>query len=92
MQLVIPDDDNELNDAAYSPAGCVSVNMPRSSYDFIKDPVAVLQAAIPYLTAANPQVATLANADIAVLLDPPPLVPTVLPVGIPTRGAGVISL
>lgn len=91
-QLVIPDDDRELTDPAYSPAGSVSVNMPRAQYDFAKDPVAVLQAAIPYLTAVDSKVATLASAQIDVILNPPLLVDTVAPVGIPTRVTrGVIS-
>lgn len=65
VQLVVPDNDSELSDPAFSPPGLVSVNLLRSSYDACRTSLAVLQAVKPAVTLAHAGVGAKLQAIIA---------------------------
>jgi hypothetical protein len=70
--IVIPDNDGQLSDASFSPAGCTSANMLLLSYTPAVSPSAVMTAIQPVIVAANAIVGLRMNAAITVMNAVPP--------------------
>lgn len=67
VMVVIPDSDSELGDPSFTPKNCVNISLPPPQYGACVDFLTFLQACLPAVIQANPQVGQLLQAEIILL-------------------------
>lgn len=71
QMIVLPDDDTQLDDPAFSPSGTISVKVPLAGYQGCGQQVDILQLAVGPLMAANHAVGILLQQQIQDMNNPP---------------------
>ena len=67
LRMIVHDAAN-ATDPAWHPAGCVTVSMPRASYDLCPDQLTLMQSTQALVAAANPLVGAALQGKIDAIL------------------------